>query len=88
MNHTKQYKAAVQFGQTLVRNHGHKGYMLREFSQRNPVGKERISVECHVQIFEFSLLLDEMRSLVKVCDKHGVDTIFITEESGLKIAFL
>ena len=82
MKHTKQYNAAAQFGQALVRNHGHRGYTLREFSHRN------VSVECYVLIDEFSLVLDEMRSLVKICDKHEVGVMFITEESGLKIVFL
>jgi hypothetical protein len=88
MKHTKQYNAAAQFGQTLVRNHGHRGYTLREFSHRNPVERKHVSVECYVMIDEFSLVLDEMRSLVKICDKHEVGVMFITEESGLKIVFL
>lgn len=84
MEQRKPFNAAAQFGETLIRKHGHKGYMLCDSGDEYPV--EGV---CYVEISERrDLYLDELRSLVHICDRHGVESYIFRAESSFRVAFL
>lgn len=83
MEQRKNFNAAAQFGETLIRKHGHKGYMLCDSGDEYPV--EGV---CYVEIFErHDLCLDELRSLIHICDGHGVESYIIRGEFSLRKEF-
>lgn len=84
MEQRKPFNAAAQFGETLIRKHGHKGYMLCDSGDEYPV--EGV---CYVEISErYDFYLDELRSLVHICDRHGVESYIIRGEFSFRVVFL
>lgn len=83
MEQRKNFNAAAQFGETLIRKHGHKGYML--CGQRDGHEDKR----CYVEIYKsYNLYLTELESLLRICDRHEVESYIHRTESSFRVFFL
>ena len=83
MEQRKNFNAAAQFGETLIRKHKHQGYMLCGQDD------EHEDKRCRVEITDRSFLhLDELQSLVHICDMHGVESYILRAESSFRVVFV